>query len=455
MFTSFGGIFTLLLTAAGTLLGWVHPFTGLMIYYTFAILRPEDLWFWAFQGQGNKLSLLVALSVLVGWFMSGFGGRRAFAGVWVPMVGLGVYLIAGFSAYLTHVDPRYDLFDIQDRSWNALQIQLKIGLMAIVTLCIVQSGRQIRTFAWVILASVGYLAWMFNSKYYFDNYNQLLYQGFGGIDNNGVAMIMVMGVPLAFFLGVKDPRWWVKGLCFFAALLLMHVVLFSFSRGGQLGLIMVGITIFIVALLMLPNKGLTLFIALIFVVAGLRLAGPEVRERFWTIFADPEVRDASAASRFDTWMGGYRCMLENPMGVGPRNFNKVSQHYGLPRNKSVHNLFLQTGADYGIAGALGLYTFYVGSVLTTFRMTHTRTAKRLGWARYFGHMVCVSLGGFLVCSTFIGMESVEVGFIVGLLGLCTVAHVRRASADEPAAELTKLPELEEVPEEYLPAPVMS
>jgi hypothetical protein len=88
-------------------------------------------------------------------------------------------------------------------------------------------------------------------------------------------------------------------------------------------------------------------------------------------------------------------------------------------------------------------------------MTLTRTAKRLGWARYFGHMVCVSLGGFLVCSTFIGMESVEVGFIVGLLGLCTVAHVRRASADEPAAELTRLPELEEVPEEYLPAPVMS
>jgi putative inorganic carbon (hco3(-)) transporter len=237
-------------------------------------------------------------------------------------------------------------------------------------------------------------------------------------------------------------------LCVFAALLMIHVVLFSFSRGGQLGLIMVGAAIFVVALAMLPNKGLTLLVALLLALATLRLAGEEVRERFWTIFADPETRDASAASRFDTWSGGLRCMLANPMGVGPRNFNNVSHLYGLPKNKSVHNLYLQTGADYGIGGMIGLITFYVGTVVQTLRMTFSRTAKRLAWPRYFGHMVVVSLCGFLLCSTFIGMESVEVGFIVGMIGLCTVAYVRREAAAEPSADLAKLPELEEVPEEY-------
>lgn len=441
MFSSFGGIFTLVLTAVGTLTGWMYPFTGLMIYYAFAVLRPEALWFWAFGDQGNRLSLMVALSTLVGWVISGFGARKAFAGVAVPMLGLALYLLAGAVAMNNAVDA--------NKAWIALQVQLKIGLMAMVTLTLVTTEPRIRVFAWVTLASIAYLAYVFNSQYVLDDYNRVWIRGFGGVDNNGVAMIMVMGVPLAFFLGVKDPRWWVKGLCVFAALLLIHVILFSFSRGGQLGLILVGAAIFVVALVMLPNKGLTLLVALLLAAATLRLAGEEVRERFWTIFADPEARDASAASRFDTWAGGLQCMLANPLGVGPRNFNNVSHLYGLPRNKSVHNLYLQTGADYGIAGMIGLTLFYVGTVLQTLRMTLSRTAKRLGWPRYFGHMVAISLCGFLLCSTFIGMESVEVGFIIGMIGLCTVAHVRREAAAEPSEDLPRLPELEEVPDEYL------
>ena len=177
---------------------------------------------------------------------------------------------------------------------------------------------------------------------------------------------------------------------------------------------------------------------------GLRLAGAEVRDRFNSIFNDAADRDTSAASRFTTWSAAWACMKDHPLGVGPRNFNLISDQYGLVRNKSVHSLFLQTGADYGIMGMIGLATFYFATIFKTFKMASSDTARRLVWPRYYGHMVCISLGGFLVCSIFIGMESIESGYIISLLGLCTVMHVDRVAQSKPMGEVA-IPELEQVP----------
>jgi O-antigen ligase len=255
-------------------------------------------------------------------------------------------------------------------------------------------------------------------------------------------MTMVMGVPLAFFIAINSKKWWVKLLCLAAVAMQVHVVLFSYSRGGQLGLVLVGMTIFIIAMLKLPRKGVTIGLAVVFLAFGLYFAGNEVRSRFQSIFLDPEQRDESARSRFATRGAAWACMQDHPMGVGPRNFNLLASRYGLPGRKSVHNLFLQTGADYGFIGMFGLALFYFGTMYKAFRMAATKTAKRLIWPRYYGHMVCISLGGFLVCSTFIGMESVESSFIISLLGLCTVAHVDRVAQEEPAKQ--SVPELEQV-----------
>lgn len=435
-----GWVFSWLLTFSGLLYGWLNPFFGLMVYYALSNLRPPFTWFWSFDFRNPpQMAQAAAISTLVGWLLIGGGDVKNLGRVKWPLFGLVLYLLSGTLAWkFTAIDERI--------AWIFLSTQLKIGLMAMVTLTLVTSARQVTIFAWTIVASLGYLAETFN-EWYFQAPLYLWRNGWGGIDNNGVAMVMVMGVPLAFFLAINDKRWWVKGLLFFAVACMIHVVLFSFSRGGQLGLCMVGAVLFVFALVALPRKMLTLALAVVFVIIALRLAGPEVRERFWTIFADPAERDASAASRFDTWKAAIACMRDHPLGVGPRNFNLISQEYGLVVNKSVHNLFLQTGADYGIAGMIGLIIFYVGTALSCFYMSLHRVSRRLVWPRYFGQMVTISLAGFLVCSTFIGMESVEAAYIISLLGLTTVAYVRRIAASEANAVLAVLPELEQVPGE--------
>lgn len=430
-----GWLITHLAALAGLAVGWFLPVFGLMVYYAFAILRPMELWFWN-HWPIQRLSLYVALSTLVGWMISGFGRGGALRPVWLPILGFGLYLLGGTVAWqLDDIAPA--------RAWYYLSIQLKIGLMAMVTITLLRNEKTIFAFAYLIIASIGYMAWVFNSSYYFQGWNRVWPNGIGVIDNNGIAMIMVMGVPMAFFIAIHSTHLWIKGLCFFAVAMMVHVVLLSFSRGGQLGLIIVGASIFVVALARLPRKVLTISMAVLFVCFGLYYAGPEVRARFGSIFVDSAERDASAQSRFVTWAAAWQCIKDHPMGVGPRNFNILSAHYGLGPNKSVHNLFLQTGADYGIAGMVGLAVFYFGTMFQTFRMTVSRTAKQLNWPRFFGQMVCVSLGGFLVCSMFIGVESLEMGYIVALLGLCTVAHVAHHSAIEPVDDT--VPELADVP----------
>lgn len=434
-----GYLFTNLLAVTAIIFGWIAPIYALSAYYIFSILRPQFLWFWSFVGDDTRYSLWIGLSCLIGWAVHGFGQWSRLNAIKWPLMGLAVYLACGvFTTFTQAVS--------QERAIEFLMPQLKIGIMTLVTLTLVRTADHIRTLAWVICGTLGYLAWVFNSQYYFDGWNRIWPLGFGGVDNNGFAMIMVTAVPLSFFMGIYAKRLWIKGLCLFAAALEVHVILFSFSRGGQLGLIMVGGVLFLVAMIRLPNKLVTLGLTIAMTIVALQLAGEGVRERFMSIFVDRAELDASAASRFDTWGAAWRCMLDHPLGVGPRNFNLIASSYGLSGNKSVHNLFLQTGADYGFVGAIALYVFYVGTALQTFLAGRKRAAVRHGWPIYLCNMVTVAMSGFLVCSVFIGMESVEVGFIVCQIGLCTCLYLAESGETIVDAE-SVLPELADVPDD--------
>lgn len=63
-----GLIFTYGLTGTGTWAGLLNLFYGLLVYITFAILKPDMMWPWAVPA--GRYSLIVALSMLIGWGIS-------------------------------------------------------------------------------------------------------------------------------------------------------------------------------------------------------------------------------------------------------------------------------------------------------------------------------------------------------------------------------------------------
>src|SRR3954452_25332847 len=66
-----GLLLTYLLTYGGAAASLYNPFYGLLVYVCFAIIKPESMWHWSVEA-GNY-SRIVAIGLLAGWALSGFG----------------------------------------------------------------------------------------------------------------------------------------------------------------------------------------------------------------------------------------------------------------------------------------------------------------------------------------------------------------------------------------------
>src|SRR5437867_6159377 len=156
------------------------------------------------------------------------------------------------------------------------------------------------------------------------------------------AIAMVTGVGLSLFLALAVESWGLKALAAAATLLMVHVILFSFSRGGMLALVITGCVGFV----LLPKQPRHYLVFAVFAAAAFYLAGPEVRARFSTIFAESGQRDASAESRLDLWRDCLDVISKYPLcGVGPDHWQLVAHEYGWPRGKLAHTLWLQIAAE--------------------------------------------------------------------------------------------------------------
>ncbi len=392
-----GLIFTYLMTYGGAAASLLNPFIGLLIYICFAIMRPDALWHWSVPAGGNY-SRIIAIALLVGWALNGFGnasfGRAR--GIVFCLVGFWSWMLLSY--VVTPVD------------WAYVESIAKIVLPVVVGVTLVDTIAKVRMIAWVILLSQGYLAMEWNRGYFGGN-NLLQEYGFGGMDNNCVAIALATVTGLAFFLCFETPRLWAKGIAFACGAFILHAVMFTFSRGGLLGLIVTGI----VGFFLIPKQPKHYFLFAVVILLGLRLAGPGVRDRFMTSFADEEQRDVSSRNRILAWKACLGMMAEQPLfGVGPSQFAPNSvQHYG-GTGMQAHTLWLQTGAELGIPGLAFLVSFYGLCIWKMIGLIRQKDADPA--VSNLARMVIASLVGFVVSAQFVSLSGLEVPYYVALAG---------------------------------------
>jgi O-antigen ligase len=398
------------LTYGGAVVSLVNPFYGLLIYICFAIVRPTSLWHWSVP-PGNY-SRIIGIALIAGWLLNG-AGNWSFGRARAPLLSLvGFWLWAAICTPVS-VDPLLGVEFIEEMG--------KIVLPVLIGTTLIHNAAQLRQIAWVIVLSKGYVAYDFNVGYY-SGFNRLALVGFGGMDNNSYTIGLVTGVGLAFVLGIVESSWWKKLLCFVAAALMAHAVMFSQSRGGMLGLCIVIVASFAV---MPKRPGNYALFACGFVLA-LALAGPSVWERFATSF-DPEKRGHSATSRLSTWGVALRMVRDYPItGIGPNHFKvRVSEY---PRSDGIqqtfghvtaHSVWLHTAAELGIPGFVLLFAFYLlilQRLVADLRMNshaHSEDEAILAASR----PVVASLIGFCISAQFVSLVGLEIPYYVGLIGL--------------------------------------
>ena len=419
-----GLIFTYALTYGGALVSLFNPFVGLLIYVAFAIIKPEAMWWWSVP-HGNY-SRIVAIALLIGWMLHGFGrwnfGRaRAI-----------VFALVGF--WLWSVASAMNAPNEQV-AWLFVENTAKVLIPFFVGITLIDSVKKLKQLAWVLMLSLGYVAYEMNLSYW-EGFNRVHLMGFAGMDNNSIAIAMVVGVGLAFFLGVIEGRWWLRGLAWLATLLLAHTVLLSFSRGGMLALIITGV----VSFFLLPSKQPKQMLAFIAVVLiAFRLAGPEVSERFMTTFADTQERDASAQVRVDLWEDAWDTMKSYPiLGVGPDHWPLMAPEYGWKKGQEAHSLWLQTGAELGFPGVGLLGLFYTLCLARLWQVVRGKVKVNDPWLQNVGRMVIAGLVGFIIAGQFVSLEGLEVPYYITLLG---VGALKLLPSPDPVHSKTRVPAL--------------
>ena len=309
-------------------------------------------------------------------------------------------------------------------AWFALIQQTKIVLPFLVGISLINSVSKLKALAWVITFSQGYLAYELNLSYY-AGYNRVAREGFANMDNNCVAIAMVTGVGVAMFMGMNERRLWLKALAFLSAILMAHVVMFSWSRGGMLGLIVLAVSSFF----LVPRQPKHYLAVLLLLLLGWRLAGDQVVDRFMTVFVDPEERDTSSKTRLEYWGYCLDTRKRNPMvGSGPGHWHLECQR----RNVTVvygHSIWLQCGAEYGVPGLALLLGFYGLCVVRLWPMTRRRAKIPDPWFPNIARGVIASLTGFAIAGSFVSLLGLELPYYIVMLG----AGVLKVASQSPPA----------------------
>jgi probable O-glycosylation ligase (exosortase A-associated) len=267
-----------------------------------------------------------------------------------------------------------------------------------------------------MLGSAVYIAYELNFYYLVYRWMMLQQRGYGGLDNNGAAMILAMAIPLAYFAWEATVRWW--RWVFIAMIpVIGHAILLSYSRGAMLALMPT-------AILMWWRSRNKAFLGLAY-VAGVALlvatTSKEIGERFASTFNSAYAEQQG--QRFATWSIAFRMTNDRPVfGWGIRvspSFTYTQYGADVP-NRAIHSQYLQTAADSGWP-ALGLYLALLGSVF--YGLWQTRKALRpfndpetLKVKSLASGLEC-SLLLFCIGAAFLSLEHFEMPYIVILLAV--------------------------------------
>jgi O-antigen ligase len=250
------------------------------------------------------------------------------------------------------------------------------------------------------------------------------------MDNNCMAVTLVSCTGLGLFLGLDSARLWQKAVAAACVVVMVHAVLFSMSRGGMLGLIIVTA----VSFLIMPRRPIH-YVGLVVAVLGtVAVAGPQVTERFMSSFAGEKDRDSSAESRTQMWGICVDAANRNPVfGLGPHHFPVYATSFGLTPLKEAHTTWLQLAAELGYPGVLALLAFFLIPVVRLVPMCRESSPSFDPRLKTTARIVVASTAGFVFSAQFVTLPGLEAPYYITLLGLGVLRLTPGPSASTPSA----------------------
>jgi O-antigen ligase len=174
----------------------------------------------------------------------------------------------------------------------------------------------------------------------------------GGADPNDNAMVLALGVPIAWYLGTTYRRPLLRWVCrAYLPVAIMGIGLTG-SRGGMLAGIVALLIVPLTITKLSPARLATAIVILgISGAAAVAYVPDKLVQRFASTGA--EVQDLRLGGRFTLWRAGVQAFAEKPvLGYGTGAFRKaVTPQLGV-NTQVAHNSFLSVLVEQGIVGFL-------------------------------------------------------------------------------------------------------
>jgi probable O-glycosylation ligase (exosortase A-associated) len=422
-------ILALIIGAGGSFV--VHPYLGVLVYYLFAVLRPQFIWEWSLP-PNFAWSYYVAIAAMIStlaWKVGIFSFED-------DRDVRNTYCHLSLLLFATWMVVCYFTARNQEVAYPVFLEYIKIFVMFVVARYALTTVRHAWALYMTVTLALCYIAYELNELYFNHGKYLLVYQrGYGGLDNNGAALMLAMGVPLCLYAW-DNLRHWIRWFFLFMILFILHAVLTSYSRGAMLSLLL-SVPIYLIRCR--RRLQLLLVFAGVAIVMPL-LAGQEIRDRFFSI-KQHEVDD-SANSRKRSWAIAWQMASENPIfGMGIRNSPLYTFAYGADmEGRAIHSQYLQIAADCGFIG-LGAYLLLLGTCTSCWWRLARATRRRDDPDSRRAYAIACGVEGALLVfgigAAFLSLESFELPFIMILLGAQAWAIWQARPPEDPL---------------YLPAP---
>jgi probable O-glycosylation ligase (exosortase A-associated) len=306
--------------------------------------------------------------------------------------------------------------EVYGNYWKAI-------LMTVLVTGLVRDRQRLRLLLLLIVFSIGFLGAK-RGLFGLVRGGARFSDGPGGFmsDNNSFALALNMILPLLVGLAVVEKQKIVRLAAAGAAALCLLSILFTFSRGGFLTLVVVGGLLIWRSKRRLMVGGLLALALCGFLLFTSEQFTQQYVERAQSIQDYEE--DGSAQGRINAWMTSWRVFLDYPWtGVGPNNLEAVYLRYSPveERFRVAHNAYFQLLAECGLP-ALLLFLGAIGA--TWWRLQRLRNVTALPWVEVQARMLQISVAGYLVGSMFLNTAYSElIYYLMGLsVGLEVVAQ---------------------------------
>lgn len=379
------------------------PYVGVLLWNCFALLNPHrNTWGIA---QTVHISLLIALAVLVASLREVI--RRQFPRVREAYLLLGFWaMVSGTTLFATN--PTVAL--------PKLAILSKILLMVFLTCWIVDTRERLRGLIYVIAFSIG------------------IYGIVGGIfalatggkyrvygpetsfiaDNNSLALALNMTLPFFYYLAQDvRSRWYRLGLRL-SFLLIAISVIFTYSRGGFLGLI--AVIGFLILKSKLRYRVAFLVLAPIFIALAISFLPTQWTSRMNTITTYEQ--DNSAMSRLHAWRLAWNIAIAHPltgMGFNAMEDKSLYDRYypDSPTRGDVHSVYFEILSEHGFIVFFTYVYLMFRCLLTSRRLTQwCLRQSQYNWMKNYADIAQVALLAFLVSGTFLELATFDYTYTV-------------------------------------------